>query len=272
MVTTTQTKSAVGQQGFTLVELAIVLVIVGLLIGGILKGQELIAATRVNSTVTQIKAIETATYTFLDTYGGMPGDLPNAATRINGCATAPCSAGTAAGATLGNSRIDGAPELAYQTNADAANTDEKAMYFNQLRAADLLSGFTGSADRIVGQGVMGSSLGSNNHYRIGYAAVTTDLDGSDPAAFSAGHYLVLAATATNTAISEAATGVLGLAPKQAEGIDRKMDDARPNVGRILAAKHAAYDATTCVDATAATGVYQTNVSSSVCSIYIGIAQ
>lgn len=270
MRTTTTTPR---EQGFTLVELAIVLVIVGLLIGGILKGQELIAGTRVNSAVTQIKAIETATFTFLDTYGGFPGDLANAAGRIPGCTTFPCSGGTLNTATAGNSRIDGTPALAYGANAAAATTDEKAMFFNQLRAADLISGFTGAANNTVGDGVMPSSLAGGTHYRIGTAGAVGDLLAANPAAFSAGHYLTLTGTPTGTAIAATVAGVSGLEPKQSEGIDRKLDDSRPNTGRVLAANQSGtLSGTTCVSATGATGIYNTAQTGSICSLYIGVAQ
>ncbi|MBI3440941.1 MAG: prepilin-type N-terminal cleavage/methylation domain-containing protein, partial [Proteobacteria bacterium] len=90
------------QKGFTLVELAIVLTIIGLLIGGILKGQQLMQNARITATMGQIRAVESATTTFRDTYGGMPGDLANAATRVPNCA-AIC--GLTAGATAGDGSV-----------------------------------------------------------------------------------------------------------------------------------------------------------------------
>jgi prepilin-type N-terminal cleavage/methylation domain-containing protein len=68
---TSQTK----QRGFTLVEIAIVLMIIGLLIGGILRGQELITSARVRNIIDQKSAIQTAHIAFMDRYKMVPGDL-----------------------------------------------------------------------------------------------------------------------------------------------------------------------------------------------------
>ncbi len=65
-------------KGFTLIEVAIVLVIVGLLLGGVLKGQELINAARVRSYASQLDGIKIAYLGFFDRYRAMPGDLPTA--------------------------------------------------------------------------------------------------------------------------------------------------------------------------------------------------
>ena len=62
------------QQGFTLVEMAIVLVIIGLLLGGILKGQELITSARVRNIADQNSGVQAAYYGFIDRYRQVPGD------------------------------------------------------------------------------------------------------------------------------------------------------------------------------------------------------
>ncbi len=72
------------QSGFTLVEIAIVLVIVGLILGGVLKGQEMISNAKVRNVVDQTTAIQTAVYAFQDRYRSLPGDYAQASTNIPG--------------------------------------------------------------------------------------------------------------------------------------------------------------------------------------------
>ena len=65
-----------GQHGFTLIELSIVLVVIGLVVGGILVGRDLISAATVRSQISQIEEFEAATKSFQLKYGYMPGDMP----------------------------------------------------------------------------------------------------------------------------------------------------------------------------------------------------
>jgi prepilin-type N-terminal cleavage/methylation domain-containing protein len=116
-----------AQAGFTLVELAIVMIIIGLLIARVLKGQALIHDARVTSTVAQTKAIEAATTTFRDTYNFIPGDMTNPTVRLPNCLIAPCS-------NAGN----GDAKLAF-TPAAAPNGENQA-FFPQLYVASLMTG------------------------------------------------------------------------------------------------------------------------------------
>ncbi len=77
-----------NQSGFTLVEIAIVLVIVGLLLGGILKGQELVQNAKVRNIADQQNAIKAAYYAFQDRYRALPGDYVAAGTNIPNVAPA----------------------------------------------------------------------------------------------------------------------------------------------------------------------------------------
>src|SRR5271156_1365895 len=65
------------RRGFTLIELSIVLVIIGLIVGGVLVGRDLIASAQVRSQITQIEKYNTATNTFRAKYGYLPGDIPD---------------------------------------------------------------------------------------------------------------------------------------------------------------------------------------------------
>jgi prepilin-type N-terminal cleavage/methylation domain-containing protein len=74
------------QKGFTLIEIAIVLVIIGLLLGGVLKGQELITSARVRNLISQQDGVKAAFFGFLDRYRAYPGDYSQAVANIPGCA------------------------------------------------------------------------------------------------------------------------------------------------------------------------------------------
>jgi len=70
------------QAGFTLIEIAIVLVIIGLLTGGVLKGQELITNAKVSNTITKMAALKAAVFGFQDRFRALPGDMSNAAALV----------------------------------------------------------------------------------------------------------------------------------------------------------------------------------------------
>jgi prepilin-type N-terminal cleavage/methylation domain-containing protein len=70
------------QTGFTLIEIAIVLVIIGLLLGGVLKGQELITSARVRNLISQQDGVKAAYFGFLDRFRSLPGDYSLASTNI----------------------------------------------------------------------------------------------------------------------------------------------------------------------------------------------
>ena len=98
------------QKGFTLVEIAIVLVIIGLLLGGILKGQELINSARVRNLADSTTGIQAAYFGFIDRYRRVPGDWDKT------------TAGQAIGGTItsggnNNGRLDGTPTVYREPNA-----------------------------------------------------------------------------------------------------------------------------------------------------------
>jgi prepilin-type N-terminal cleavage/methylation domain-containing protein len=118
-----------NQDGFTLVEISIVMIIIGLLIGGTFGGMKLIENMQVNKTVQDLKAIESAALTFKDTYGRLPGDIVNPAARLPNCTVAPCATGG-----NGNRRHDFTA-----WNEALTATMEKYTFWSHLQAVDLLS-------------------------------------------------------------------------------------------------------------------------------------
>ena len=76
------------QKGFTLIEIAIVLVIIGLLLGGVLKGQELINTARVRALNNTVDGITAAWFSFQDRYRAFPGDYLDAQINCSTCLAA----------------------------------------------------------------------------------------------------------------------------------------------------------------------------------------
>ena len=91
------------QAGFTLIEIAIVLVIIGLLLGGVLKGQELITSARVRNLISTQDGVKAAYFGFLDRFRSLPGDYSSATTNIPGCGA--CQNGDNNGQILLNGAI-----------------------------------------------------------------------------------------------------------------------------------------------------------------------
>jgi prepilin-type N-terminal cleavage/methylation domain-containing protein len=123
------------QSGFTLVEIAIVLVIIGLLLGGVLKGQELIENAKIKNLKNDYQGIAAAYYAYKDRYNAIPGDDAAAAARwVGSTAATP--------ATVGNGVITGG----YNAGCGLANGSEACVAWEHLRRAGLISGNVNTAN------------------------------------------------------------------------------------------------------------------------------
>jgi prepilin-type N-terminal cleavage/methylation domain-containing protein len=126
--------------GFTLVEIAIVLVIIGLLLGGILKGQEMIVQAKIKNTISDFNGVLAAYNGYLDRYRALPGD-DLAATRWTG-----------GQAGDGDAIIEGA----YQTSNDA---DESRMLWQHMRLAGFIPGQGFAQPTNAHNGILGVQTG-----------------------------------------------------------------------------------------------------------------
>ena len=222
-----------SQAGFTLVELAIVMIIIGLLIGGVLKGQQLITNAQITATVAQIKAIDAATTSFKDQYAGMPGDLLLPNNRIPNCAV-----GTNCGQP-GNG--DGHVANGAIVSFTAAPATEQTGYWAQLNATGLLTGInpgTAIAATSWGQYAPASKInggGFDIGWFAGNALLTAEQQGT-AANVQTGHYLSL--HGTPAAVTAATAADSFMTANQADRIDTKIDDGAPDTGTVLAAGHA----------------------------------
>ena len=141
-----------AQTGFTLVEIAIVLVIIGLLLGGILKGQEMITQAKIKNVIADFSGISAAYYGYQGRYRAIPGDDPNAATRWAGAATATLA---------GNGVVSGTYNNACPAVLVAASP-ETCLWWDHLRRAGFVAGSGGAQPFNAVTGLLGVQTGDGS--------------------------------------------------------------------------------------------------------------
>jgi prepilin-type N-terminal cleavage/methylation domain-containing protein len=185
-------------QGFTLVEIAIVLVIIGLLLGGILKGQEMITQAKIKNVIADFSGISAAYHGYVDRYKKIPGDDPCA-----GGTVAAGSCGTTTGRWTGASAGSGNGIVAGKYNSTTA-ADESRLWWDHLRRAGFVSG--------VGDQQPFNALSGQIGVQTGDAAAT-------PGPALGGFAGIIVCSAN-------------LPDKIAIATDTQMDDGVPNTGTV----------------------------------------
>ncbi len=185
------------QTGFTLVEIAIVLVIIGLLLGGILKGQEMITQARIKNVINDYNGITAAYFSYQDRYRAIPGDDAGAPGRwtLGATGTSP---------TPGNGTVDGG-----WNDAPAAMPVETRLFWWNLRSAGFIPGPTAVADVVQAAAQPTNAFGSLIGVANGAGATTLGLSG-----------LIICSS--------------GIPDKVAIAVDTQMDDQNATTGSLRA--------------------------------------
>jgi len=183
------------QSGFTLVELAIVLVIIGLLLGGVLKGQEMIENGKIKNLQNDVKGVTAAYYAYRDRYNVLPGDDGRALARWTTASPLPV-AGSANG-MIGDNNT-------WTACAASTTGTESCSFMHHLRLSGLLTGQPNASDPVNAYGgvirVIQSTVAGNTSLVVGLNLCFGNLPS-----------------------------------KAAEAVDAAFDDGVPNSGNVRAA-------------------------------------
>lgn len=210
------------EQGFTLIELSIVLVIIGLIVGGVLVGQDLIKAAQIRATVTQLERYNTAANTFRGKYNGLPGDVTGGVNFFPSVTNQSTTAGAGNGDGLIQSLSASTPTTCSTLNCVGG---ENVLFWYELAQANYIPDAIGTA-------------AANYSYTVNPTLSNTIVPTMK---LGVGSVIVNTANGLNYWILASASGsgyspptyTAALTPVQAYQIDTKIDDGNPITGTVV---------------------------------------
>lgn len=207
-----------NEQGFTLVELAIVLVVIGFIVSGVLVGQDMIKASQLRAISRQFNEYQVGVTTFINKYNGIPGDMSNASNKFG--FTAPV-AGYYVG-TAGNGDGDGTIQSA--AAGIAAFTGEMSTFWSYLTTPgkELISG------SYAGNGCTSGTIVCTAG--VDFPAIKGLSQGWGVYGVTGVNYLAAGVTSASSATTTPTSTTF--IPNDAYGIDVKIDDGVPNTGNV----------------------------------------
>lgn len=230
------------ERAFSLIELSIVLVILGLLVGGILAGKSLIRAAELRSVGADYSRYVAAAHAFRDKYFYLPGDVPNATSfwgaLDSGNGIGSDCQGESSGLPTCNGDGNGQLDL---HSVSTASTYEQYLFWKHLANAGLIEGtYTGNGANVgantICNGASFQLAGCNTPLSkagggVGWMAAYTGTVTAHSHLFdgSYGNTLYLS---TNNSFNT----VYSLTSPELWNIDTKLDDGKPATGKLVAAR------------------------------------
>ncbi len=249
-----------NRTGFTLIELAIVMVIIGLVVGGVMVGKELIRASQFRSAISQVEQIKTAITTFRTKYNCLPGDCTYATdlfgTDSSGCPEGGGSTGTCNG--NGNTKIS---DINYNDNGQ-----EVYRLWQQLGTgyAELIPGkYTGIYTSIPFKFRPSAGINApiNKLYPNGAMRIyNLDNYGGGTSFFAANYKHILEFWGNGVVTTPTVT------PSEALTIDSKYDDGLPGYGNIMSYRNSLLPQCLTTDVVS-TARYDTNYTAINCGVF-----
>lgn len=244
--------------GFTLVEMAVVVIIIGLIVGGIMGGRVLLKNSELRGVIAEAEMYSGAVKLFKDKYLSLPGDMPNA-TNIWGAAHAtPATCITTVGVGTQTCNGDG--------NGAINATNEVYRAWQQLRNAGLIEGdFNGvqgpggAADHLPGVNCPDSKL-KGGGFSIWYQGATT----AAATNFFPYYYNNIIMFGSKAAASYTHSPILST--EDAFSIDSKMDDGRPANGNVHTFKNTSPITPGCATSDVSTAAYNIAATGRLCNL------
>jgi len=277
------------KSAFSLIELSIVLIIIGLLVAGVTGGSALIKNAEMRSVITQSQGYQAGVSAFYAQYNYLPGDYAQAVAGSSVPAIATISAGAGSATSAQNSKIE------YLTASVATNLSESVAAWDVLQKANFVEGLALTtqavttaptiATHIPAAKIKAAGWAFDHRYSVGTAlGLTGYLSGgaNEGAAAAPANQNVLvltgpisAAVAPATAAGTLVNGATNISTPALTGpdalsLDTKMDDGLANSGKVRGLNSAAL--TTCYAPSATLNVAYTTTSNSakVCSLTIDV--
>lgn len=230
------------RKGFSLVELAIVLAVIGLLVGGVMAGRALITGGEQRAIVAEIGAYDQAIGSFYEQHGFFPGDLPTATTAW----------GIAAGATGNDATCRAAESFTTATCNGNGNGWIGDAFSTTAASRDPATGanyeWAHAWKHLANSGLIGGKFSNTEHaatssMRPGYNVPSSDAAGGGYSVFHVNSYAGNANTyavagmrhilSYGAQLNSNPTNGPVLTPEQAMHIDQKIDNGRPSTGKII---------------------------------------